>query len=83
VNILTVDIERINQKIYEYIAINNEMPYIICSDDTKGIIISKCYDERVGFRLDRRLDRKDILTQYYGCTILSDNSLRLGEVKIR
>jgi hypothetical protein len=83
VNILNIDLEQINKKIYEYIGTNSEMPYIVCNDETEKIIIAKCYENRLIIRLDRYSKCRDTITQYYGCTILNDNSLKLGEIKIR
>lgn len=82
-NILNVNIDKITEKIYEYTGTKGEMPYIICSDDTEKVIIAKCYENRLTVRVDRYLKGRDTITQYYGCTILNDNSLKLGEVKIR
>lgn len=82
-NIFKVDLDKINEKIYEYTGTNGEMPYIICSCDTEQIILAKCYEDRLTVRVDRYLKSRETITQYYGCTILNDNSLKLGEVKIR
>lgn len=82
-NILTVDLEQINKGIYEYIAINSKLPYLICSDNTSSIILAKCYEDNKFYFLDKYILKKDIIKQYYGCTLLSNNSLRLGEIEIR
>lgn len=82
-NIIKIDLDQINKKIYEYIGVNSEMPYIVCNDETEKIIISECYENRLTIRLDRFSKYRNTITQYYGCTILNDNSLKLGEVKIK
>lgn len=83
-NILNVDIKRINNGIDQYCAINSEnlMPYLICSEETEKLIISQCCvcGSKEGLE---RFNKEPKISAYCGCKILNDNSLKLGEIEIR
>ena len=90
INILTIDIKKIDVGLGEYARVFNRTPYVICSDDTANLMIAQCsknYDCYIytgnEFKLIENKNVNGTLKQYKGCSILIDNSLKLGEVEIR
>jgi hypothetical protein len=82
-NILTIDTNRINEGIDRFYMINRgKTPYVICSEETVKLIISKCsiIGSKEGIE---NFKNEGKIGAYCGCKILNDNSLKLGEVEIR
>lgn len=79
-NVLTIDFDKINDEVFRYN--RNSMPYIICSEETGKLIVSKCTIFASKEEIEEIKD-KGMIAQFNGCKVLNDNSLKLGEVKIR
>lgn len=76
----TLDIDKLNSEIKNYISINNEVdPYIFMSNETKEAIIRHC--DPLGL-LDTR-PKKGRIGLYKGYRVFIDETKKYGDIEIR
>jgi hypothetical protein len=91
-NILSVNLEKLNDEIDKFVSTNNRSPYIICSEKTTDLMAYNvkldsshfmCSSNYIERRNKELLDVNYVNGVYVGVKILIDNSLKLGEVEVR
>ena len=80
--IKTLDINKLDSEIEEYICINNETnPYIFMSDETANAII-KQFDP-MGLFDTKIKDKKGHIASYTGYRLFIDDVKKYGDIEIR
>ena len=78
----TLDIDKLDSEIEEYICINNEVdPYIFMSNETAEAIIRQC--DPLGFFDARPKDKKGHIAAYTGYRVFIDETKKYGDIEIR
>ena len=78
----TLDIDKLDSEIEEYICINNEVdPYIFMSNETAEAIIRQC--DPLGLFDARPKDKKGHIALYTGYRVFIDEAKKYGDIEIR
>ena len=78
----TLDIDKLDSEIVNYISINNEVdPYIFMSNETKEVIVRQC--DPFGFSNARQKDKKGYIGGYKGYRVFIDETKKYGDIEIR
>lgn len=80
--IKTLDIDKLDSEIEEYIHINNETnPYIFMSNETAETIIR--YFDPMGLFDTKIKDKKGHIDSYAGYRVFIDDAKKYGDIEIR
>lgn len=75
------DLVQLDRQIDSYDALNHYHPFLICSEETKHILLDKYKKNR--FPMIKDLERYQEPDMYYICKVIIDNTLPFGEIEIR
>lgn len=80
----TIDFNKLDKELYEYMMLNGYEPYLFMRKDTLNAILNECPtvdDTLEHYQIRAKVN--GVAGYYCGCKVFEDNTLKLGEVEIR